>query len=321
MKNLIFLLAVVMLFACSKQGGVNPQRGKHNQTIVAAPLVAVTNDPIQQWGLQDIQADVAWANSHIGSNDVFIVLIDEKVNVYDTDLQGNLDISKTAIFRTQQNGDLGIGTNLAGIIGAVHDNGTGTAGVCNKVSIINAVTVAGWSAWKYQMTDAIKYAIQLKKSGVNVVAIQNAWDWYNGVDSLMIEAIKEAGANDILYVRAAGWEGNNVDGQDIYPEVNLITLANVISTGAYNQDGTILATSHRGYVNLYAPGEWSTFVPCYIFGDFSTPGKLTGTPVAASFVTGAVALYKASHPTATASEIKTALLNSVVNGHLNVSTF
>lgn len=67
-------------------------------------------------------------------------------------------------------------------------------------------------------------------------------------------------------------------------------------------------------------------------GNTSTYGSYSGTSMATPHVTGAAALYAASHPGASAQQIKDALLTSAVftssldgrtvtNGRLNASSF
>lgn len=344
MKNLIFLVTAILLAACSKQGTIQPQRGKHNQQVVTYAPAILSNDPVQQWGLSDIGAPQAWANGHTGSKSVLIGLIDEGFDksiplpVVNLDIIDNISTVVPGINMTQwrqNNPGLGIGTNIAGIIGAKHDNGIGTLGVCKDVSLIDAKCIYNWSYFKSDIAAALRYFIDLKEQGHNIVAIQNAWDWYSGADSTILALVKEAGQNNILYIRASGFH-THIDGGHATPESNAFAaLPNVITVSAINENGDVQADANTSeqFVDLYAPGEFTPFAPMVYIPNwaFYNGTVLHGTPIAASYVTGAVALYAASHPQATATEIKAAIMNSVVKddrynaslwkGKLNISTF
>jgi subtilisin family serine protease len=104
-------------------------------------------------------------------------------------------------------------------------------------------------------------------------------------------------------------------------------VASITNTGAMSSFSNYGATT----VDIGAPGSgiWST-VPTSSGG--SGYSSMSGTSMATPHVTGAVALYKARNPSATASQIKAAILNSatptsslsgrvVTGGRLNVSGF
>ena len=112
--------------------------------------------------------------------------------------------------------------------------------------------------------------------------------------------------------------------------------ANIIGVAALNSDGSLAYYSQYGAttVDIGAPGtDVISTVP------LSSKGKViagyasySGTSMATPHVTGAAALYKARHPTATAAQIKAAILGSatptpslsgkvVTGGRLNVDGF
>jgi subtilisin family serine protease len=87
-------------------------------------------------------------------------------------------------------------------------------------------------------------------------------------------------------------------------------------------------------VDLGAPGSgiWSTLPGKGKKRNSSSYGSYSGTSMATPHVTGAAALYAASHPGATAAQIKSAILEStiptpslngkcVTGGRLNVGGF
>lgn len=344
MKTLLIICLVLVAFACSKSPheSLGYQYGKNKHTVTPPPpMVAMvtTNDPLfsKEWGLVDIGAPTAWANGHVGSKDVLIGFIDEGFNKYEPELLDN--IAPFAINMTmyrQNNPVLGIGTNLAGIIGAKANNGLGTVGVCWNVGLIDAKGIYGWSYYMSDINACIQYFIQLKREGHNVVAIQNAWDWYSGVDSTILASIKEAGDLGILYIRASGYHTHISGGIDATPVSPLFAgMSNVITVSAYDSTGNVPANANtsKPYVDLFAPGEYIPYANMTYIGNwaFYDGRVIRGTPIAASFVTGAVALYAASHPTATMLEIKQAIMSTVTKdprysdclseGKLNIVTF
>ena len=166
----------------------------------------------------------------------------------------------------------------------------------------------------------------LKKAGLNIVATNNSWGG-GGFSQGLNDAISRANDQGILFIAAAGNDGLDIDASASYPAG--YDLPNVISVAAINSTGGLASFSNYGLtkVHLGAPGVdiWST-VP------FNKYSSYNGTSMATPHVTGAAALYKSINPSATAAQIKAAILNSVIatsslsgktstGGRLNVSGF
>lgn len=110
----------------------------------------------------------------------------------------------------------------------------------------------------------------------------------------------------------------------------MIAVASTTNTGGLSSFSQWGATT----VDLGAPGSgiWST-VPKSSRGAISSGyASYNGTSMATPHVTGAAALYKARNPSATAAQVKAAILNATVptpslagktvtGGRLNVSGF
>jgi subtilisin family serine protease len=215
--------------------------------------------------------------------------------------------------------DNGHGTHVAGTIGAMGGNGIGVAGVNWNIQMV------GLKAFTYQglggavvSAHAMNYFTDaaMRATGVeDFIATNNSWG--GGVYSEHLnQAIGRAAQQDILTIAAAGNSARNNDVQATYP-ANYTTTAMagyeaVVSVAALTNTGFLAGFSNYGAttVDIAAPGHniRSTLPGGTLPG--GNYGDLSGTSMAAPHVTGAVALYAAENPDASAAEIRAALLSS-----------
>ncbi|HEV7333050.1 MAG TPA: S8 family peptidase [Flavisolibacter sp.] len=208
------------------------------------------------------------------------------------------------------------GTHVAGTIGAVGNNNFGVAGVNWEVSIISVrfLDHNGYGT-AANAVKAIDYITELKKTGVNVIATNNSW---GGLSSKALQAsIERANQAGILFIAAAGNNNSDNDRRAVYPanypSANIVSVASITPAGLKSNFSNWGAKT----VDIAAPGSyiWST-VPVGSVDDATKDGKndgigwMSGTSMATPYVTGAAALYKSVFPSATAAEIKNALLMS-----------
>lgn len=312
--------------------------------------------PANQYGSQ---AGEAWAAGNIGSNTVWIGIIDEGYMYTHEDLSGNVGTNPGEIagngvdddgngyvddvygwdFDGNNNtvfdgtGD-DHGTHVAGTVGAVGGNSKGVVGVVWTVKLMNAKFLGSRGGTTANAIKAVDYFTDLKqRHGINLVATNNSWGG-GGYSQGLYDAIERANQAGILFIAAAGNSTNDNDANPSYPasysNSNIIAVASIDSNGALSSFSNWGATS----VDLGAPGRgiWST-VPKSSRGRIvSGYASYSGTSMATPHVTGGAALYAASHPGASASQIKNAILNSTVptsslsgktvtGGRLNVSGF
>jgi subtilisin family serine protease len=281
------------------------------------------------------QAAEAWARGNTCNSDVYVGVIDEGIMHTHPDLDGNVwtnpdetvdgvdndgngyvdDVRGWDFAGNDNNTFDGVGddhgTHVAGTIGA-KSNGGGVVGMCWSVKLISAKFLGSRGGTTANAIKAVDYLTDLKKrKGLNIVASNNSWGG-GGFSQALKDAIDRAGAQNILFVAAAGNDGVNNDGSPHYPSSytspTILAVASITSTGALSSFSNYGATS----VDIGAPGSgiWST-VPVKSKASVAAGyASYSGTSMATPHVTGAVALYAATHSSATALQIKQAILDA-----------
>lgn len=301
--------------------------------------IGLPNDPqfADQWALNnsgqnggkakaDIGALKAWLKTK-GSNEVVVAVLDSGVDYKHVDLRSNMwfrpdnvpayvDDELGTFEDTQGFGidstlsdpmdDNGHGTHCAGIIGAEGDNGEGIAGINWNVRImpLKFLGRGGFGTTKAAI-EAINYAIDRKKNGVNVRVINASWG--STMNSKALEdAIRAAGEQGILFVAAAGNNGTDNDRRPHYP--SNYDLPNVISVAALDNKDDLTSFSNFGLkrVHIAAPGK--AILSTWLSDEYR---EASGTSMAAPQVSGVAALIIASEPNITIAKLRERLLRSV----------
>jgi subtilisin family serine protease len=287
-------------------------------------VTATPDDPSfgSQWGLNAINAPAAW-NTGTGTGRTIVAVIDSGIAYNHPDLKANIwhnpgEIAGNGIdddhdgyvddvvgYNFVSNtgnpaDDNGHGTHVAGIIGAVGDNGVGVSGVDWHVQIMALKFLdAGGSGYMSDAVRALNFAVA---HGAKIV---NASFAGGGYDPAMATALANARAKGVIVVAAAGNDGTDNDANPVYPAN--YSGDNVVSVAAVDRNDRLASFSDYGAktVDIAAPGVgiYST-LPNGKYGSYS------GTSMATPFVTGALALVWGIHPAWTYKQVIAAVLNT-----------
>ena len=219
----------------------------------------------------DIGAASAW-NTSTGSTAAIVAVIDSGFDYTHPDLAANV-WSAPATFTVTIGGvditclagthgfnaitgscdpadDQFYGTHVAGTVGAVGDNGIGVVGVNWVASIMGVKFLnAAGTGTIADAIDAIQFIVQVKAlfgSNANVRILNNSWGCAcpaPGPQALLDE-INVANANGMLFVAAAGNDGQSNDFTPHYP--SSFTTPNMIAVAATDNNDLLWSLSNYG---------------------------------------------------------------------------
>ncbi|WP_082830790.1 S8 family peptidase [Cochleicola gelatinilyticus] len=202
------------------------------------------------------------------------------------------------------------GTHVAGIIAAERDNGIGMNGVAKNVEIMVVRAVPDGDEYDKDIANAIRYAVD---NGAKVINTSFG-KYYSPHPEWVWDAIKYAADKDVLIVNAAGNEGFDLDGVQVYPNdqegINTEISETFLTVGALNfkYGGELVATFSnfgKSNVDVFAPGVkiWSTT-------PLNEYQYLQGTSMASPEVAGVAAMIRSYYPTLSAKQVKQLLMDS-----------
>lgn len=205
------------------------------------------------------------------------------------------------------------GTIVAGLIGAVAENGNAGTGINWNVSLmpLKAFDVFG-SGTYLDIERAVDYAVN---NGADIINISFVGD----LNELSLKnKLKQAYENGVLTVVAAG--NNNINGsgdmdvEPMYPacfdKMEENWILGVTSVGA--SDKLSYFANYGSCVDITAPGEliYSTIIKSKNGNNQYFGGPWYGTSFSTPLITGAVALIKSINPQLTPSQIIFILLST-----------
>jgi len=284
--------------------------------IVALPAQAAINDPLadQQWGLTAIGAPQVWGiSTGVG---VLIAILDSGTGPH-PDLDANLNPGTTIsnLIEVAGAADVaadGHGTHVSGIIAAVSNNLIGVTGVAPGARLI-AIRVLD-SLGSGDSRDVARGVIMAVDAGAKVINLS-----LGGLSesTALTDAIQYAVDHDVLVIASAGNSGEAA--APTWPASGDTTIA----VTAVDRNNNIASFAQRGeYIDISAPGvsiistKTSGFTCPTSTGAVAVAsgyGCLSGSSMAAAFVSGSAALLFAAHPGVTAAQVRTILLTTATD--------
>jgi subtilisin family serine protease/Tol biopolymer transport system component len=256
----------------------------------------------------DLLADPSWANG-----------VDNDGNTLVDDFFGwnfRSDAEQTAP-PNKPSDVVGHGTHVAGVIGAVGNNGTGVAGLNWQSSIMVLKFLdENLKGSNDDAISAINYAKMMATRAdnpANVRVLNASWGQTGGFSAIVRDTIQSAGEAGVLFVAAAG--NGNVLGQGIDNDSSAFypasyDLPNVISVAASTPDDELASFSNFGAtsVHIAAPGAGVLSAVNRTVDGAIGYGLGNGTSMAAPHVAGTAALVWAKVPSANVAEVRAAIL-------------
>jgi subtilisin family serine protease len=293
----------------------------------------VPNDPKypEQWSLPLINLPQTWAIEK-GNRDVVIAIIDSGIDYRHDDLASKIWVNPNEIAdngldddgngyiddmhgwdftdapNLQAEGDFiegdnepidesGHGTHVAGIAGAMPNNGIGIAGVawnCPLMAVRAGLSLGGGS--RMQDDDSAAAIVYAADNGASIINMS----WGSSQHSFVIQD-----AIDYAYARGAvliGAAGNSQEAESIFP-AGYRKVISVASTTQHKQ--RYYKSNFGASVDIGAPGN--AILSTQIDNDYRI---LTGTSMAAPHVAGIAALMRSKRPTLTHEEVRQILINT-----------
>jgi cell wall-associated protease len=204
------------------------------------------------------------------------------------------------------------GTHVAGIIAQVRGNHIGGDGIADNVEIMAVRAVPDGDEYDKDIALAIRYAVD---NGAKVIN-GSFGKRYSPQKQWVYDAIKYAEKKDVLFVHAAGNDGENID---LAENANFPNdsddnkkefASNVLTIGALNNqygEGVIAGFSNYGTFNVdvFAPGD-----EIYATIPNNKYKYLQGTSMASPNAAGVAALIRSYYPKLSAKQVKQILMES-----------
>jgi hypothetical protein len=292
-------------------------------TMLDDPTTTPPNDPDfpVQWGLQndgenggiphaDIDAVGAWSIT-TGSSSVVVGVVDTGIDYTHPDLKANIWSAPAPFTLTFAPGNIlscpagshgydailntcdpmdqqNHGTHVAGTIGAVGNNGIGVTGVNWNVTIIGLRFLdATGSGTIADAIVAIEAAIQIKAAfptQANIQILSNSWGG-PGWSQALAEEVTEATSDGMLFLAAAGNDGEDLSTSPTYPAA-FVAPNKIVVAATDNTDRLAYFSNYSAtLVDIGAPGV--NILSTIRGGQYEA---LSGTSMATPHVSGAAAL-------------------------------
>lgn len=305
------------------------------EPVYVASSFMTPNDPLysQQWAHTKTGVATAWDKT-IGSKTVKIAVIDTGVDVQHEDLKSSLladctggcpadmgydfvdiDVNAYAAYGTpfpEEDYTVpdalpadfdGHGTHVAGIIAAAGNNNTGVIGVCPGCALMpvragfTLLGSFGGHLSLLESDDIVNAIVYATDNGAHIISMS-----FGGRQSMvMTDALNYAASRGVVLIAAAGnsnWSLTDAS----YPASD----ENVIAVSATTSQDTKASFSNWGnWIDIAAPGEniLSTIPKIGPKADASGYRQLSGTSMAAPYVSGVAGLLLSYNPLLTSKDV------------------
>jgi serine protease len=286
--------------------------------ILASDQFSTDPQAATQWALNAINAPTAW-DTTTGTGRTIVAIIDSGIDYTHPDLQSNLWVNPKEVggngIDDDGNGftddlfgadflnndgdpldDNGHGTHIAGIIAAAGNNAIGTTGVLWKSRIMGLKfsPADGTGGFTSNAIRALNYAVQ---NGARIV--NTSWG-STTADPAVLTAVERAKLQGVIVVASAGNGSTNNDTTPFFPASYSTQTDNLVAVAATDERNRPAPFSNTGAsaVSIFAPG--TNILSTKPDGGTTT---LSGTSMAAPFVSGALALVWDQNPNWTYREV------------------
>lgn len=271
--------------------------------------------------LADINAPEAW-DTTTGSSSTVIAIIDSGVDLNHEDLRDKIWVNADEVAGNNLDDD-GNGfvddvkgwdfidnipagtkihphaTHVAGIAAANTNNSIGVSGVDWNAQIMSIRSLAGGSGGEASIIRGIQYAVA---NGADIINMSLVGSQSQALGA----AIENAYAAGVVIVAAAGNTGSDTGRFPLYPvcaDRNGVNM--VLGVAATDSEGEPARFSAYGAcVDIASPGD-----DIYSTKTGDRYGQMSGTSMSAPFAAGVAGLYLSLHPSASPSEVISALRN------------
>lgn len=289
--------------------GVEPDRERS--------VARVPNDELyfgDQWSHDLANADMAW-NTTTGDASVSVAVLDTGVDGRHADLRGNLveqvDVSSgrpvvQSLGSDNDTCNVGHGTFVSGVVGALGNNSIGVAGVAWDVSIVDVALTS--RASRCGILDSViiaglAYVTDPSRSGGAVDVVNLSLGGVAEACPIALQSeLDTARDRGTLVVAAAGNDNQRIAGATSIPA----SCQGVMSIGAVGDGGDIAPYSNENaWVDVAAPGGDSSvgrgIVSTAAGGGYD---EEEGTSFAAPYVAGIAALLRSVEPSLTPDDLE-----------------
>jgi subtilisin family serine protease len=336
-RPLINKTAVASVDEAGQVAGQQAQSGNVVAVEVASPVHATVAGPdplrIQQWALDQVPYEQAWAKANTKGAGITVGVVDTGSTANHPDLLPGQVLSGHSFLNngTQSSSavdDNGHGTHVSGIIAAVNDNATGISGAAPEVKI-RPVKVLDSSGNGFNSDVASGITWEVDNGGAQVVNLSLGGPAFDQATCL---AVRYAQQHEVVVVAAAGncgdgsFAANGCASQDqpSYPgalsqsadgaEPIAVAATDEANPPNAKPAGHASYSTVGSYVDISAPGgSGGSCTPassCNILSTWNDNGYRTsaGTSMATPYVSAAAALLRSAFPSCTAAQVRDRLL-------------